>query len=403
MMQLTQTRGVANTQFSLKLSQYTTLLPLFDATIVDPVKAVFVSDMYALMNYAKTSAGTVLNDLKQFLTKAQAVASFSPQIKAQLASIAAGQAPASVGAALPTTMPTTTATTQSTTGAQTAYIQMSTGATTADAAFQAKLKEVMARISIVEKTSGAQELLILAGATPSLAIKNSLIGLANQLFASPATMTKQELTGVHDLLVKIAQHPFMLSQNQKPAVESWVKLSEQALPFTDATGQLLVGIKARMGQYQQAYGQAIQAALLAMKLLATKLIPQEVDKANQGGLVGILRQNLVAYYNARANKPLDDLKGLLELLTLASKRSNLADVVQKRWIDGLNLGIALTTAEGKTAVLDKLAAYDTASALMQSTTDRSDKSRFLDGLNSLFINRKDFAQTEIDGVAGSCD
>jgi hypothetical protein len=112
----------------------------------------------------------------------------------------------------------------------------------------------------------------------------------------------------------------------------------------------------------------------------------------------MLRQYLVAYYNARFNRSVDDLSNLLELLNLASKRSNLADVVQRRWIDSLNLTIALTMAESKSAVLDKLSAYDKASSLLQGTTDRSDKSRFLDGLNSLFINRKDFAQTEVDAL-----
>jgi hypothetical protein len=395
MMQLTQTRGVPNTQFALKLSQYTTLLSQFDATTVDPVKTTLVTDLYALMTYAHTAKGTEANDLKQLLVKAQANPFFSPQIKAELASIAAGQAPVAgaVGGVMATTMP---ATQQA--GGQTTLVLPTGGMSSADAVFQAKLKEVNARTQIVEKVSGALELLILAGQTPSQAMKNSIIGLANQIFASPATMTGPELTAIHDFLVKIDKQQFMLSQNQRPAVESWIKLCEQALPFVVANQQLLVAVKTCLGQYQQAYSKAIQAALLAMKLLATKLLPQEINKANGAGLVGMLRQDMVAYYNARANRSLDDLKGLLELLTLASKRSNLVDVVQKRWLDGLNLTIALTTAESQKAVLDKVNAYTTASNLLQSGSDRSDKSRMLDGLHSMFVNRKDFAQAEVGGL-----
>lgn len=372
---LATSRALPNSNFQDKVSQYINVLQQIDLSVLDSIKQDFVNDLEKLVLYAKSKGKSELEAITKLLSLAQVYPAFNSQLKQQCA-VMMQDKPQSVATSV--------------------ALEAVVAAAKPDQAFANKLKEVSAKNTFLEKISGVRDLLALLTGATLQADKNSIIAVCNDLFMQQAVMKKNELMALKDLFDACQKNQFLLAQNQKDVMDQWSKALVTALQFSDETMPLLANIKSKMDPSSTSFDDAIKAVVYALNVLDTKLAPAELDKLNPTSLVMTIRQQLPVFFNNRSGKSIEEIKAIKNLFELASKRSNVVDGIGKGWIDTLNMNMDIATASLQTNTLSKLDALLEIARSMKASTDQYEKNIFIDMISTIFANRKERAQKEID-------
>ncbi len=369
-------RNIPNEKFQDKINQYRDVVKQINEKIVSGARQDLIRDFESMANYAKTKGDTEKEQLSQLINEVQNNPYFNATQRQQVANVFSDR-PVVFEKSLTLAV-------------------ITEAAAKGDIIFQTKLKELLAIKTIPERIAAAKSLLVLITAASVQIDKNNMMTVLNDLFMSQATMKKEELVALRELLDEALKNQFLLAPNQRGVMQQWLKTMTTAVELADERETLITSLKNKIDKDKENYSLALKSALYALNLLDTKLPKDELDKRKQKSLVFELRRKIPSYYNNRAGKSIDDLKMLRSFMDLSKSKTSLSDVVGKDWTRVIGLTIQLIENQSQTNVLSKLVTLGDIAKKIKPSTDAYEKRMFVDQLTTLFANRKDRATKEIE-------
>ncbi len=266
----------------------------------------------------------------------------------------------------------------------------------AEAIIQSKLKDISSKKLLKDKILICQEILPLVNPVTKVETKNKIINVITDLFSDPSSMTKPDLTALREFYTIVSKQDLLLAPNQKATVAQWIQIINQLLEYADEKISILANLKVQMKQAD--YSKAIKATTFAMNLLTITLPPQELDKKKYDSLVGVIRDMITFFFNKRANRPLNDLRALQNILEVSGRYKEIADVVGKVWQSKLTIDISFASAHASTNISDKITNYNAIIQAIDASTDRYEITMLSDDVTYLFKGRSARTVQELESL-----
>ncbi len=273
---------------------------------------------------------------------------------------------------------------------------LATGSAAPSATFVAKLKELETKKTVQEKLSFLKDVLMLITASSSQQEKNQLIALCNNFFMAYPAYTSAQLDVLRAFLIEVIGHPFFLNDAQKKIVSVWLKNTTQALPLSDEKISLIENVKKKIELVKTDFDAGCQAIFFGMYLLDARIPAQEKNAKDKKSLVTALRNALPVIYTLRANRTVEALGRINQIINAASARAELKDVIGKGWTQSLAVLTATHgfSANGKT--LEKIKGIQHLVDLIKENMPRYEITKIIDMLSTIISSRVDYAAIEID-------
>jgi hypothetical protein len=128
------------------------------------------------------------------------------------------------------------------------------------------------------------------------------------------------------------------------------------------------------------------------------LFPKITSPENKKALAPLLGEKLTLLYNNRSTLKKDSLKALILVFDKVKNITELATAISPQKLNSLNLMNQLNIASAEKILSKKIAAYLQISNSIVKEVDSFEKGRFIDGITSLFSQRKQMTNTEIDAL-----
>jgi hypothetical protein len=263
-----------------------------------------------------------------------------------------------------------------------------------DPVFKRRLAEIAAMPKVYERILATKGMLTLVTAATLSANKNKLVSACNNLWLSIATMKRPELEVLRELFKEAQINSFFLSLAQRAVIEQWEKSLDFMIEISDAQSDLFTTVANKINNVND-YAQSLKACLCGLDLLSTKLQPQQKNM-----LMALFKTKVNALYNGRAKRSIVELMLLHDMLVRVAKVSEkqplLKGVLGKNWIEPIKLNISIFEVQSERDANNKLKALEKIAGLLKNAT-RYEKNIFMSELATFFANRKDRAETELEG------
>ena len=385
---LADVNKISKDKVAERCALYEKILLQMDELTLDDIKNPIIHDLTDMAKrLSKKADASAENSLKQIVTKALAMSTFSSGQKKRL----------SEGLAY-----TFSAKGKKGEG-KTALLseQASHGTGKVSQSMLDKLKDFYDRKAVVEQCNLAVEIIGMitnSSLNPeknsSDAEKNKVITLCNQMYMAIPGMNSLELQAVAGVVNVALANTALLEPHQKAAPQEWLETLGMALQVAKPGTSLLSEIKTILSSYKSDVKAAIKVVPLALRLLTLNLPKGELDK-KEGTLVGVLRASIPAFYAHRTIKSIEYLSAVRVVLERAQKYAQIKDVVGKPWLDQMDILIALVAISNETNISKRLAVYKDLVKKMTAATDRFEKGMVIDDLATIYTNRKERAGKEL--------
>jgi hypothetical protein len=376
--ELDRVRKMPDSAFKNKIKQYELIVGAIAPDVLESCKKILISDMKNLFFTAQKREEAELEAVKKLIIKAQTVAGFADAERQLFADIIASKVAISA-TPINTAAPATTTVTGS-----------------VNAVVAAKLKELDGSMALKKRCTIVRELIGMISPSSSVSEKNQIITQANQLFMMQYMMNSIDIADVVATFKNIATHASLLSPEQRIVLDDWLKTLALVQTYAVPNQSLLVVIKKGLGNIKIDLKRTVKMLPIAIMLLSTKLPKEELDKTFATGLVAILNKNMPILYSLRSIKDLQLLSDMKNVLMVALQNTLLKDSIKPLWLENMVLLSKLGGIAQEPIILKRLQAYRLLIKDFKPTTESFEKGIFVSALATLYANRYERAQIEIE-------
>jgi hypothetical protein len=377
MISLSIARALADTPIEEKIKKYDAILGSLSSDMLAATKQTLIVDLKQFFATAQKQGAKQFDAVKKLIVKAPTLAGFTTAERQQFADILTSAQVHAAGVLTPVA------------GKNTELSK----------SFAEKLKELaVGSISVKKRCEILQELAAFIKADSLPADKNQLVTQANQLYMLQSTMTIAEINDVLACFQKFLGQQALLTPDQRIILEGWIKNLGLAKANIEGKKTLLESVKAALSNAKKEVNATVKIIPVALMLLGTNLPKEELNKTSPTSLIALLIASLPVVYSSRSIRDLAYLEKIKNVLLLAQQNQLTKDGVRPVWLENCAFLGKMGAGLQEGTLLKRIETYNSCLADIKPTTDVFEKGIFVNALVTLYANRYDRAQVELEAL-----